>query len=55
MLAPLKGFLVEYALAVAAPPLMLAFDFNPQRLTRSRRLPGGGKAKCYTVRAALLS
>ena len=25
------------------------------RLTRSRRLPGGGKAKCYTVRAALLS
>lgn len=36
MLAPLKGFLVEYA--VTAPPLMLAFDFNPQRLTRSRRI-----------------
>lgn len=34
MLAPIKGFLVEYALSL--PPLVLAFDFNPQTLTRSR-------------------
>jgi hypothetical protein len=34
MLSPIKGFLVEYALAV--PPLVLAFDFNPQSLTRTR-------------------
>lgn len=34
MLAPLKGFLVEYALSV--PPLVLAFEFNPQGITRSR-------------------
>ena len=29
--------------------------YEAGRLTRSRRLPGGGKAKCYTIRAALLS
>ncbi|MCB1125257.1 MAG: hypothetical protein KDM81_02090 [Verrucomicrobiae bacterium] len=34
MLSPTKGFLVEYALAL--PPLVLAFDFNPQTLTRNR-------------------
>src|SRR5512134_1704327 len=34
MLSPIKGFLVEYALAL--PPLVLAFDFNPQSLTRTR-------------------
>lgn len=34
MLSPIKGFLVEYA--VAMPPLVLAFDFNPQSLTRTR-------------------
>ena len=28
------GFLVEYALSV--PPLVLAFDFNPQQLSRNR-------------------
>lgn len=36
MLSPIKGYLVEYALAT--PPLMLAFDLNPQRLTRNRRV-----------------
>ncbi|WP_022981767.1 hypothetical protein [Ideonella sp. B508-1] len=34
LLAPTRGFLVEYALAL--PPLVLAFDFNPQTLTRNR-------------------
>jgi hypothetical protein len=34
MLAPTKGFLVEYALAL--PPLVLVFDFNPQTVTRNR-------------------
>lgn len=34
MLSPIKGFLVEYALAL--PPLVLAFEFNPQSLTRNR-------------------
>jgi len=34
MLNPLKGFLVEYALSL--PPLVLAFEFNPQSLTRNR-------------------
>ncbi|TCJ12315.1 hypothetical protein EZJ19_12300 [Parasulfuritortus cantonensis] len=34
MLNPVKGFLVEYALAI--PPLVLAFEFNPQGLSRSR-------------------
>ncbi len=34
MLAPIKGFLIEYALSL--PPLVLAFDFNPQSLTRNR-------------------
>lgn len=34
MLNPVKGFLIEYALAV--PPLVLAFDFNPQQITRNR-------------------
>ncbi|WP_460532035.1 hypothetical protein [Chitinimonas naiadis] len=34
MLKPVKGFLIEYALAV--PPLVLAFDFNPQQLARNR-------------------
>ena len=33
MLNPVKGFLLEYALSV--PPLVLAFDFNPQQITRS--------------------
>lgn len=36
MLNPIRGFLVEYALAV--PPLVLAFDFNPQGLTRNRSI-----------------
>ena len=36
MLAPIKGFLVEYALSI--PPLVLAFDFNPQTLTRNRSI-----------------
>lgn len=36
MLSPIKGFLVEYALSL--PPLVLAFDFNPQTLTRNRRV-----------------
>lgn len=36
MLNPIKGFLVEYALAL--PPLVLAFEFNPQGLTRNRRV-----------------
>jgi hypothetical protein len=36
MLSPIKGFLVEYALAL--PPLVLAFNFNPQTLTRNRRV-----------------
>ena len=36
MLSPIKGFLVEYALSL--PPLMLAFDFNPQSLTRNRSI-----------------
>jgi hypothetical protein len=34
MIAPTKGFLVEYALA--KPPLVLAFDFNPQTISRNR-------------------
>jgi len=34
MLNAVKGFLLEYALAV--PPLVLAFEFNPQQLTRNR-------------------
>jgi hypothetical protein len=34
MLSPIKGFLIEYALAL--PPLVLAFEFNPQSLTRTR-------------------
>lgn len=34
MLNPVKGFLLEYALSV--PPLVLAFDFNPQQITRNR-------------------
>ena len=36
MLAPLKGFLVEYALSL--PPLVLVFDFNPQTITRNRSI-----------------
>jgi len=36
MLSPIKGFLVEYALSL--PPLVLAFDFNPQSLTRNRSI-----------------
>ncbi len=31
-----KGFLVEYALAL--PPLVLVFDFNPQTLARNRSI-----------------
>ncbi len=34
MLKPVKGFLLEYG--VSMPPLVLAFDFNPQQLTRNR-------------------
>jgi hypothetical protein len=34
MLNPVKGFLLEYG--VSMPPLVLAFDFNPQQLTRNR-------------------
>lgn len=34
MLNVVRGFIVEYAVAV--PPLVLAFDFNPQQLTRNR-------------------
>lgn len=34
MLAPSKGLLIEYALSL--PPLVLAFEFNPQSLTRNR-------------------
>jgi Contractile injection system tube protein len=34
MLSPIKGFLIEYALAL--PPLVLVFDFNPQTITRNR-------------------
>lgn len=34
MLNAVKGFLLEYTLAV--PPLVLAFEFNPQQLTRNR-------------------
>lgn len=36
MLNPIKGFLVEYALSL--PPLVLAFEFNPQTLTRNRSI-----------------
>jgi len=34
MARPMQGLLVEYA--VAAPPLTLIFEFNPQELARSR-------------------
>ena len=34
MINHVKGFLLEYALSV--PPLVLAFDFNPQQITRNR-------------------
>lgn len=34
MLNALKGFLLEYAVAV--PPLVLSFEFNPQQITRNR-------------------
>lgn len=34
MINALKGFLIEYALAV--PPLVLAFELNPQQVTRNR-------------------
>ncbi len=36
MLNETKGFLIEYALAL--PPLVLAFEFNPQQLTRNRSI-----------------
>ncbi len=36
MLKTRKGFLIEYALSPA--PLMLAFEFNPQQLGRSRTI-----------------
>lgn len=36
MLSPLRGFLVEYGTSM--PPLMLSFQFNPQTLTRNRRV-----------------
>lgn len=40
MLNTTKGMLIEYALAL--PPLVLVFDFNPQSLTRTRSvtMPG---------------
>lgn len=34
MLNALKGFLLEYAVAI--PPLVLSFEFNPQQITRNR-------------------
>lgn len=34
MLNEVRGFLIEYAMAL--PPLVLAFEFNPQQLTRNR-------------------
>jgi hypothetical protein len=34
MLNETRGFLLEYALSL--PPLMLAFEFNPQQITRNR-------------------
>lgn len=42
MLNTTKGMLIEYALSI--PPLVLAFEFNPQSLTRTRTitLRGGG-------------
>lgn len=36
MLNTTKGILVEYALAI--PPLVLVFEFNPQSLTRTRTI-----------------
>jgi hypothetical protein len=36
MLNTTKGMLVEYALAI--PPLVLVFEFNPQSLTRTRTI-----------------
>ena len=36
MVNVMKGMLVEYALAV--PPLVLAFEFNPQNISRSRAI-----------------
>lgn len=36
MLNTTKGILVEYALAI--PPLVLVFDFNPQSLSRTRTI-----------------
>lgn len=36
MLNTVKGMLIEYSLSI--PPLVLAFDFNPQSLTRSRTI-----------------
>ncbi len=36
MLNATKGMLIEYAVAI--PPLVLAFEFNPQSLTRTRTI-----------------
>ncbi len=36
MLNTTKGMLIEYALSI--PPLVLAFEFNPQSLTRTRTI-----------------
>ena len=36
MLNTIKGMLIEYALSL--PPLVLVFEFNPERLTRTRSI-----------------
>jgi hypothetical protein len=36
MLNTIKGMLIEYALSL--PPLLLVFEFNPERLTRTRTI-----------------
>ncbi|BBO89464.1 hypothetical protein DSCOOX_26440 [Desulfosarcina ovata subsp. ovata] len=36
MLNTMKGMLIEYALSL--PPLVLVFEFNPERLTRTRTI-----------------
>ncbi len=42
MLNTMKGMLIEYALSL--PPLVLVFEFNPERLTRTRHHhPAHGK------------
>lgn len=36
MVEPMRGMLVEYALAI--PPLVLRFEFNPSSITRTRKI-----------------